>query len=347
MDRRIKVLIVEEARAERSLLARILGGDPLVEVVGVAAGAIPVLRCLAQRAPGLVLIDVDLGESECLEITRRIMETQPVPIVICGSAAKGAISAMRFAQAGVVACVEKPVFAAHRDVEAQAMQLRQAVKVMSEVKVVRHWPRLETGVKPSRPTPAAPPKGLSRVIDLIGIGASTGGPPVVQTILAGLPKEFPVPVLIVQHMAPGFLEGMAEWLRQTTGFKVQIAAYGIQPLPGHAYLAPDDHHLAVDTHGRLVLAKGERNHDPRPSVAHLFRSLAGVCGAWGVGVLLTGMGNDGALELKLMKDLGAVTIVQDRDPAVIYGMPGEAIALGAATSIFPAHRIASELVSLL
>ena len=179
---------------------------------------------------------------------------------------------------------------------------------------------------------------------MIGIGASTGGPPVLQTILAALPKDFPVPLLIVQHIAPGFVAGLVEWLNQTTGLKVHVAAYGVQPLPGHVYLAPDDFHMGIRAGGEIALSREQPENGLRPAVAHLFRSLADVCGPRAVGVLLTGMGKDGALELKKLKDCGAFTIAQDRETSVVHGMPGEAISLGAAVRVLPADKIAAALI---
>jgi two-component system chemotaxis response regulator CheB len=247
-------------------------------------------------------------------------------------------------EAGAVACVAKPV-GLGPDYQPLLQNLLQTVRLMSEVKVVRRWNR-------SRALPAVPhPNGATNSpvaalnIRLIGIGASTGGPPVLQTILSGLPSDFPVPLLIVQHIAPGFLPGMVDWLSQTTGMRVHIAAHGATPLPGHAYVAPDDFHLAADGSGRMTLAREEPESALRPAVSYLFRSLAKTCGATAVGVLLTGMGKDGAAELKLMKEQGALTIAQDRDSSVVHGMPGEAIELGAATQVLPADKIAGALIA--
>jgi two-component system chemotaxis response regulator CheB len=138
---------------------------------------------------------------------------------------------------------------------------------------------------------------------------------------------------------------MVDWLSQTTGVRVHIASHGTTPLPGHAYVAPDDFHLATDGSGRMVLAREEPESGLRPAVSYLFRSLAKTCGATAVGVLLTGMGKDGAAELKLMKEQGASTIAQDRDSSVVHGMPGEAIELGAATHVLPADKIAGALIA--
>jgi two-component system chemotaxis response regulator CheB len=152
-------------------------------------------------------------------------------------------------------------------------------------------------------------------------------------------------LLIVQHIARGFLPGMVDWLSQTTGLRVHIAAHGATPLPGHAYVAPDDFHLAADANGRMILAREGLESTLRPAVSYLFRSLANSCGAAAVGVLLTGMGKDGAAEMKLMKEQGALTIAQDRESSVVHGMPGEAIELGAATHVLPADKIAGALIA--
>jgi two-component system chemotaxis response regulator CheB len=216
---------------------------------------------------------------------------------------------------------------------------------MSEVKVVRRWPR-------SRLAPAAAPvarpaelKPVPAEIRVIGIGASTGGPPLLQIILAGLSKDFPAPILVVQHIARGFLPGLAEWLDQTTGFRVHIASYGTGPLPGHVYLAPDDFHMGLSASGRILLTKEEPENGLRPAVSFLFRSLAEACGPNALGVLLSGMGRDGAAELKMMKDRGATTIAQDLESSIVHGMPGVAIELGGATHVLPADRIADALLT--
>ena len=270
------------------------------------------------------------------------METSPMPIVICTATSDPSELAVAFRslEAGAVACVGKPTalgpdFAVRRD------HLLQTVRLMSEVKVVRRWNRRATLPHPwerMKPKPTAP------AVQLIGIGASTGGPPVSADDPVE-PAGLPVPLLIVQHIARGFLPGMVEWLSQTTALRVHIAAHGVAPLSGHVYVAPDDFHLAIDSRGHLLLSRAAPENGLRPAVSFLFRSLATVFGAAAVGVLLTGMGQDGAIELKQMKGSGAHTIAQDRDSSVVHGMPGHAIELGGATQVLPADRIASALLA--
>jgi two-component system chemotaxis response regulator CheB len=165
-------------------------------------------------------------------------------------------------------------------------------------------------------------------------------------VLSGLPKDFPVPLLIVQHIAAGFLTGLVDWLNQTTGWQVHVAAHGMTPLAGHAYLAPDDYHMGLSSSGAICLSQEPNENGLRPAVSYLFSSLAASCGAKAIGVLLTGMGKDGAVELKQMRDAGAETIAQDRESSVVHGMPGAAIQLGGATHVLPADKIAGMLITL-
>lgn len=347
-DRTINVLVVDDSKVAQMLLVHILESDPQIRVVGAVNDGQAALEFVKANTPDVILMDIHMPRMDGFEATRRIMETQPVPIIVCTATTdpKEVATTFRVMEAGAVACVGKPVGREHADFDEMAANIRQTVRLMSEVKVVRRWARARlapAGASVARPVDVhrAPPE-----VKVIGIGASTGGPQVLQDILASLPKAFPVPILIVQHIAQGFLPGLAEWLNQTTGFQVQIAAYGISPLPGHVYLAPDDFHMGVSVSGRILLTKEEPLNHLRPAVAYLFRSLADVCGPTAVGVLLTGMGKDGAAELKLMKEHGAVTIAQDRESSIVNGMPGEAIRLGGATHVWPADKIADGLVTV-
>ncbi len=344
-DRKINVLVVDDSTVMRLNLVHLLESDPAIQVVGAVADGLAALDFIKENRPDVVLMDIHMPGMDGFEATRRIMETQPVPIIICSATTdtREIANSFRLLEAGAVACIEKPVGREHADFDAVAANLLQTVKLMSEVRVVRRWARAQGAPGSAF---AADEKPATGAISCIGIGASTGGPPVLQTILSGLPKDFSVPIFIVQHITQGFLPGLAEWLNQTTGLQVHIGSYGMLPLPGHVYLAPDSFQMGLTPGRRILLTKEGPENGLRPSVSYLFRSLAEVCGPDAVGVLLTGMGKDGAVELKLMRDKGAVTIAQNQETSVVHGMPGEAISLGGAVHVLPADKIGEQILSL-
>jgi two-component system chemotaxis response regulator CheB len=342
---KINVLVVDDSSVARQLLVHLLESDPRIHVAGTVGDGQAAVDFVAAHRPDAVLMDIHMPRLDGFEATRRIMETQPVPIVICSATANPKEVALTFQlmEAGAVACVEKPVSRDHPDFQRLVTNLLQTVVLMSEVKVVRRWPR-------SRLTGHAPMGGQTEstspgAIHCAAIGASTGGPQVLQIICAELPKDFPLPILVVQHIARGFLAGLVEWLNQTSGLTVQIASHGICPQPGHVYFAPDDFHMGLNSSGHIFLSRDEPENGLRPSVSFMFRTIAETCGPNAVAVLLSGMGKDGAVELKQLKDSGAMTIAQDRESSVVHGMPGEAIALGGVTHVLPADKIAGTMIT--
>ena len=347
LDHVVKVLIVDDSKVARLLLAHILESDPQIRVIGAVADGQAAVDFVEHQTPDAILMDIQMPRMDGFEATRRIMETRPVPIIVCSAAVnpESVASMFRVMEVGAVACVEKPVGRGHPEFAEVAAKLRQTVKLMSEVKVVRRWARPRSGHVRAATLGVAEPNRAGERIKIVGIGASTGGPQVLQEILAGLSREFPVPILIVQHISRGFLPGLAEWLQQTSAFQVHIGASGVHPLAGHVYLAPDDFHMGVNLMGQLRLQSDPPENNLRPSVSYLFRSLAQTFGSAALGVLLSGMGKDGAAELKLMKDQGAVTIAQDRESSVVFGMPGEAVKLGAAAQVLPAAKIAAAIAA--
>ena len=343
----IKVLVVEDSPVLREFLVHVLGADPVIHIVGTASDGEEAIKAVARLQPDVITMDIHMPKMDGLEATRRIMETHPVPIVIVSGSTDPHDMAVTFraTEAGAIAVLRRPAGIGHPEHEATARELVQTVKLMSEVKVVRRWPQVRREAAPARPAEAISGHAPMKV-GVVAIGASTGGPPVLQTILAGLPKDFPAPLLIVQHMASGFVHGFVEWLAQSSALPVHVAAHGETISPGHVYVAPDEFQMKVERGGKIVLARDAPEDGLRPSVAYLFRSVAEAYGSDAVAGLLTGMGRDGAEELKQLREKGAVTFAQDKDSSVVHGMPGEAIKLDAAMLVLPPEKIAPMLVGL-
>ena len=329
-------------------LTQVLHGDPRIRVIGTAFDGQLALEAVQRTKPDVIAMDIHMPKLNGFEATRSIMEMCPTPIVIfSGSDADEVRTNFQAIEAGALTVVGRPSGIGHPNHEATAKEFVETVKLMSEVKIVRRWPRMRRvqAVSHTGTVLAVPPKGSS--IKAVAMGASTGGPPVLQTILRGLPQGLPAPVLIVQHISPGFVQGFVEWLSSSSGFTVRVPTDGEYLRPGQAYVAPDYFHMGVMASNRIYLTKDGRENGMRPSVSFLFRSLQEAFGSGTVGVLLTGMGRDGVEELKRLRDAGAVTIAQDEESCVVRGMPTQAIKTGAAMLVLPPEGIASALTAIL
>ncbi|MDB5991459.1 MAG: chemotaxis response regulator protein-glutamate methylesterase [Herbaspirillum sp.] len=346
----INVLVVEDSSVVREFLIYILNADPGIRVVGSASNGEEAIEAVKHYRPDVITMDIHMPKMDGIEATRLIMETLPTPIVIVSASSDPHENTKTFRamEAGALAVMIRPAGIGDPDHEASVRELVQTVILMSEVKVVRRWPqaRYRSAIVPTPVAVIDKPGGKPAQIKVIAMGASTGGPPVLQTILALLPKDFPLPVLIVQHIASGFVMSFVEWLAQSSSLPMHVAAHGEYMVPGHVYVAPDEFQMKVEHGGKIVLAKDEQENGLRPSVSYLFRSLAAVYGGEAAAVLLTGMGRDGAEELRVLKAKGAVTIAQDKESSVVHGMPGEAIKLNAATYVLAPEKIAAVLIGL-
>lgn len=345
----ITVLVVEDSVVVAEFLRALLGADPAIRVVGMVRDGAAAIEAAHQLRPSIITMDVHMPQMDGFEATRRIMESCPTPIVIVsGTETPGAGDRQPLAlAAGALAMVPLPAGLGHPDHAESARRLVEAVKLMSEVKVVRRWPRAANG-RAAAASPAAIPaagRASGGRPKVIAIGASTGGPLVLQTILAQLPIQLPAPVLIVQHMSPGFVTSFCEWLQQSTRFPVRVARDREQPQAGHAYVAPDGLHMGMRTDGHVFLSPAAPENGVRPAVSFLFRSLQPVAGDVAA-LILTGMGRDGVDELKRLKDAGALTIAQDEPSSVVFGMPGQAVKADAVSHVMSPDSIAHKLISL-
>jgi two-component system chemotaxis response regulator CheB len=346
----IRVLVVEDSGVARELIKHILSSDPEIRIIGTAGDGEEALKFVAKDKPDVITMDIIMPNMDGFEATRRIMESQPIPIVmVTATLVQEEVNrTWQAVEAGAVAVLEKPRYPC---TDEEAARLIQTVKLMSQVKLVRRWKSRPTVPQPQPTEPRRsvvvqkdkpPRKDVAAVV----MGASTGGPQALHQILSRLPADFPVPILLVQHISPGFTVGFVQWLNRAVPLEVRLPVHGDRAQAGKVYVAPDGHHMKIDKFMRILLTKEDPVGGIRPSVSCLFRSATEALGAGALGILLTGMGRDGAEELAEMKNQGATTIIQDEESCVVYGMPGEAAKLGAATYSFPPEKIAGFLQKL-
>jgi len=336
--KRTRVLIVEDSATARELLNRIMQDDPRLDVVGQVERGEEALVMVPRLRPDVVSMDLQLPGISGLETVRALMAEHPVPIVVVATDAnRSAFEAMR---AGVLSVVDKPVSPTAEGFARQARQLCDQLVLMSEVHVIRQ----RSSTAAPKPVVAPPVARSRRLYSMLGIGASTGGPTALAQVLGELPASFPLPVAVVQHITPGFGEGFARWLGSVCRLPTRIAQHGEIPLPGYVYLPADRHHLTV-ARGRLELVAEPTMSLDCPSANLLFRSMAEQVPD-SLGLLLTGMGDDGAEGLLALRRAGGYTLIEDRSTAVVYGMPGAAEALDAHCESLPLHRIGPRLLEL-
>jgi two-component system, chemotaxis family, protein-glutamate methylesterase/glutaminase len=349
--KKIRVLIVEDSPVVRMLLQHILASDPRLEVAAAVESGEEALRVLHRVAPDVISMDIRLPGINGFEATQRIMAERPTPIVVVSASveAEDLKITMNALRAGALAVVEKPVGTSHAEYEAMAGRLRTQLAIMSEVRVVRQrlhrkldFPGSMLSAAPRPPRRATAGSGGYRIL---GIAASTGGPNALAQLLTGLGPEFPLPVLLVQHITASFLEGFVSWLDSVSPFQAVIAREGEVPVRGKVYLAPAGSHLRL-TGACLTSDRGEPVSSQRPSGTVLLESIARSAGASGIGVVLTGMGDDGARGLLALREAGGHTLVEDQSTAVVYGMPAAAANVGAACEILPLPEIAPRLIEI-
>jgi two-component system chemotaxis response regulator CheB len=335
------VLVAEDSTSVRQLLVAILSSDPGFQVVGEAANGTEAVRKARELAPDLITMDVYMPELDGIDATKAIMREAPTSIlVVTATGSRGDVElSMNAMQAGALMVVDKPVDPTAPRFEQQRAQLLSMAKAMAGVKVVRRWGS-ETKVRVPRTS------DVPGTVRIIAIGTSTGGPAALHRILIDLPRQLPVPVLVVQHIARGFIEGLAHWLALNCALPVQVATDQSSLLPGVVYLAPDDRHLGPTADGRVRLSAAPPINGFRPSVDHLFESCGRAYGDEAVGVILTGMGRDGVDGLRSLHAAGGWIIAQDEATSIVYGMAQEAVRAGVVNEVLPLESIGSRLKEL-
>lgn len=330
----IRVLVVDDSRLVRAVLREILEADPEIRVEAEAENGLEgVEKCVA-LGPDVVLMDVQMPVMGGLEAVERIMRERPTPVIVLSATVHpGEVgSAFRAVRAGAFEALPKPADLTALDSGAPAAEdLRARVKLYAQVGRRRGWGSAEAVA----PRPLRLPSSSRKVV---AIGASAGGPRTVQAVLAALPPAFPCPILLVQHISAGFTRGFSEWLGREIPLPVRVVEKEESPLRPAVYLAVDGHHLLVRG-GAAMVGSGPPENGCRPSVDVLFRSLAEGYGKQAVGVVLTGMGRDGARGALAIREAGGEVLVQDEHTSAIFGMPRAAIEIGAATRVVPAPEM--------
>jgi len=361
----IRVVVVDDSPTARELLVALFQSNEDMEVVGTAPNGEKGVRATRQLRPDVVTMDVRMPVMDGLEATRQIMRVQPTPIVIVTNSTMRADMDLTFEalHVGALTVVRKPGLTDPDTCD----KVVQAVRLMSGVPVVHRWRMAEkepddsVASSQARPVVSLPQEKLiappstngwqlsaerRRRTQKIGIAASIGGPAALAAVLQPLPADFRVPILVVQHITQGFVLGLAEWLNSVTELRVRMAGHGDVPQPGTVLLAPDDYHMRVGSNGVVKLCKEPPYKALRPSANHLFHSLANAYGRRSMGIVLTGMGDDGVEGLTAIHEAGGLTIAQDESSCVVYGMPHQAVTCNIIDRVLTPDQIAKALGQL-
>ncbi len=347
---KVRVLIVDDSAHVRQLLTEILRKDPAIEVVGTAPDAYAARASIKRLNPDVLTLDVEMPKMDGIQFLRNLMRLRPMPVVMCSSLTEdGAAVTLDALGLGAVDFVTKPKLGAAGSLAGYAAELARKVKMAAHarLRVPLFVPPAGTGEPLPRPN-AGERRRAAAPGSLVAIGASTGGTEAIREVLSRVPPGGPA-IVITQHIPKAFSGAFAARLNAHSLLEVSEALDGAELRPGHAYLAPGDRHLLVVRDGavqRIRLDDGPAVQRHRPSVDVMFRSVATAAGRNAVGIILTGMGRDGAAGLLAMRAAGAACIGQDEASSVVWGMPGAAVALGAVESLHPLDAIAARIGAL-
>jgi two-component system chemotaxis response regulator CheB len=349
-----RVVVVDDSALVRSLLAEIINREPDMECVGAAADPLIAREMIRELNPDVITLDVEMPRMDGIDFLGKLMRLRPMPVVMVSTLTeRGADVTMRALELGAVDFVAKPKIGVADGLKLLAQDITDKVRIASKARMHRAPPPSQSaavaGADSARHGAPAAAIGRLSTEKIIFIGASTGGTEATKEVLMNLPADCPA-VVITQHMPPGFTKSYAARLDGLCRMSVAEARDGERILPGHAYIAPGGLHLSVERSGANYIARvvdGEPVNRHKPSVEVLFKSAARVVGPNALGLMLTGMGADGASAMKEMRDAGSYNLAQDEASCVVFGMPREAIAAGAAHEVLPLTQIAGKLIERL
>jgi two-component system chemotaxis response regulator CheB len=341
----IRLLVVDDSPTVRSIIRAMLGTEQDITIVGEAVNGVEAIDKAERLRPDLILMDIRMPRMDGFEATEQIMATCPTPIIVFSSLTRAEEARVSIAMlaVGALDVMAKPDLADPASVAECAKVLRTKVRVASGVAVVRHIKRRPlSGVNVN----AGVDVPATARFDVLAIGSSTGGPAVLREILSRLPSTFPLPVLLVQHITVGFSDGFIEWLQQHIPLKLRLAQPRDRAIPGTVLMAPEGRQMTINADRSVTATSTVPVGVHLPSVDALFNSVAESFGPRAIGVILTGMGADGADGLLRIRQAGGLTIAQDQASCTVFGMPGEAVQRGAACETLPPDRISERLKEL-
>lgn len=342
----IRIILAEDSPTTRRYLSSIIAETPDMQVVGEARTGAEAVMMVAKLKPDIVSMDINMPDVDGLEATRQIMATHPTPVVVVSGLLDTDVQlSLQALEAGALAVVRKPPERNNPAYGDKKRELLTTLRAMSAVKVIsrRSFPLALDASEIDAPEPRRTP-------EIIAIAASTGGPSALSRLLQGFPDDCPIPIVIAQHMPQEFMLGLVKWLQESSRLNVQLVTDGMLLKAGHIYIAQGAAHLCIKQQDDTLIAKivpDEAQSRYVPSADLLFQSIAKSCDANAIGIILTGMGDDGAVGLKAMREAGAHTIVQDEASCTVYGMPRAAIEADAALYIESLTTIAATVQNLL
>lgn len=346
----IRVLIVEDSAIFQAVLKKIFSSSPDIEVVGTASNGVEGLALIPRLNPDVICTDFHMPKMNGLEFTKQVMSRYPRPILVISISVQSQQRHRIFEllEAGAVDIFPKPRSAkGSNETQIDRLRLINKIKILAGVKVFKKRTLLaDRQTEPLSKTVGIATNSASATSEtrIVAVGTSTGGPQALQTIFERLPANFPVPIICIQHISHGFLDGLIKWLALTCALPIEVATSGAICQPGTIYFPPEQKHLELNRQGRFICSDSPPVGGHRPAVNVTFESVAKVYGRQAIAVLLTGMGKDGAAGMQLIKQAGGLTIAQDRETSVIFGMPKEAIEMGAVKQILALPEITPFLI---